>query len=150
MSASSGYGDYCGANDGDGDCREQWVAIFGGGYKSNANPNDTDFGPDSSDPNWTLRSKSIYVVALDTGTLLAKVAYDGSDATLSQMNYSLPGSPSGRARMARASAEKSVMYGATRSTRLARPSRGIAATMSHSPRPRTAPRAIASAGTALR
>lgn len=94
MRAPAGYGDHCGADDGDGDCREQWVAIFGGGYKSNADPNDADFGPDTSSTNWTYRSKAIFVVALDTGQLLAKVAYDATGTNgPDQMLYALPGSP---------------------------------------------------------
>lgn len=84
-------GDVCGHDDGDGNCRERWVAIFGGGYETAADPNHADYAATSSDAGWTLRSKAIYMVDLATGTVLAKVAYDlGSNPA---MNYALPSRP---------------------------------------------------------
>jgi type IV pilus assembly protein PilY1 len=84
-------GDVCGADDGDGNCRERWVAIFGGGYETTADPNHADFAPTSGDVGWTLRSKAIYMVDLATGTVLDKVAYDS--VTNPRMIYSLPSRP---------------------------------------------------------
>ena len=71
-------------------------------------------------------------------------------AGMTSMPTTEPGSTSGRDRIARASAEKSVMYGATRSTSRARPSRGVEAATSHSPSPSRAPSATAITGMALR
>ncbi len=84
-------GDVCGADDGDGNCRERWVAIFGGGYETTADPNHADFAATSADAGWTLRSKAIYMVDLATGTVLDKVAYDS--VTNSRMIYALPSRP---------------------------------------------------------
>jgi type IV pilus assembly protein PilY1 len=84
-------GDVCGADDGDGNCRERWVAIFGGGYETTTDPNHADFAATSSDTGWTLRSKGIYMVDIKTGTVLAKVAYDAT--TNPNMLYGLPSRP---------------------------------------------------------
>jgi len=84
-------GDVCGANDGDGDCRERWVAIFGGGYETAADPNHADFAATTADTNWTLRSKAIYMVDLATGTVLDKIQYDASANPT--MLYAFPSKP---------------------------------------------------------
>ena len=84
-------GDVCGADDGDGDCRERWVAIFGGGYEVAADPNHADFARSSADTGWTLRSKAIYMVDLATGVVLDKIEYDAS--TNPEMRYALPSKP---------------------------------------------------------
>ncbi len=94
-------GDYCGPEDGDGNagvspgnCREQWVAIFGGGYLEQGDPNISDqFLTDPNDPNWEDASKAIFMVALDTGKVLARAAYDDSDAQLKNMKFSFPSEP---------------------------------------------------------
>ncbi|MCP4004469.1 MAG: hypothetical protein GY725_09770 [bacterium] len=94
MKASTGVGDYCGRDSSDdGDCREQWVVIVGGGYDSKADPNLSTFGSDPNDANWTTSSKAIFMLAADTGDVLAKVAYDPNDSTLSKMKYSLASTP---------------------------------------------------------
>ena len=84
-------GDVCGADDGDGDCRERWVAIFGGGYETAADPNHADFAASSSDTNWTLRGKSIFMVDIATGTVLDRIDYDAS--TNPNMLYAMPSRP---------------------------------------------------------
>lgn len=84
-------GDVCGNNDGDGNCRERWVAIFGGGYDTAADPNHADFAASTGDVGWTLRSKAIFMVDLATGTVLDKVAYDS--VTNPNMIYALPSRP---------------------------------------------------------
>jgi type IV pilus assembly protein PilY1 len=84
-------GDVCGVNNGDGNCRERWVAIFGGGYETAADPNHADFAATSSDAGWTTASKAIFIVDLATGTVLDKVEYDAS--TNPDMNYAMPSRP---------------------------------------------------------
>ncbi|MGH0035109.1 MAG: pilus assembly protein [Myxococcota bacterium] len=92
--ASAGTGDVCGPDDGDGDCRERWVAIVGGGYEESANPNSAAFEGDHTAADWTDRSRAIFMVALDTGEVLASVEYDptGADGP-SEMLYALPSTP---------------------------------------------------------
>ncbi len=81
-------GDKCGANDGDGDCRERWVAIFGGGYDDAGNPNAASF-----DAAETV-SKGIFMVALDDGSLLASALYDPNASTdAAKMKYSIASMP---------------------------------------------------------
>ncbi len=96
-------GDNCGADDGDGDCVERWVAIFGGGYTPNdeGDPNSGTF----VDPATDDTGRAIYVVALDDGSVIAKVGYDASDTRtdsssptarqigLSEMKYAIPSTP---------------------------------------------------------
>jgi type IV pilus assembly protein PilY1 len=72
---SSGLDDHCGPNDGDGDCRERWVAIFGAGYRKDADPNLATYVGDPSDAAWSDAGKGIFMVALDTGALLASVEF---------------------------------------------------------------------------
>lgn len=85
-------GDHCGdTTDGDGDCREQWVAIFGAGYEQSADPQLSSFEDDPNDSSWSDRGKAIFMVTIDTGEVLAKIAYDPN--TTSEMIYSLPSSP---------------------------------------------------------
>ncbi|MFQ5416618.1 MAG: pilus assembly protein, partial [Myxococcota bacterium] len=90
--SSLGVGDHCGRDDIDGDCREQWVAIFGGGYEADGDPNrPLDYVSDPSDVSWRDKSKAMFMVALDTGNVIAKVEYDASDAP--DMKFSLPSAP---------------------------------------------------------
>jgi len=84
-------GDVCGADDGDGNCRERWVAIFGGGYEVTADPNHPDFAGSSGDAGWTLRSKAIYMVDIATGLVLDKIEYDS--VSNPDMLYALPSKP---------------------------------------------------------
>ncbi len=92
--AAAGFGDHCGKNTlDDTDCREQWVAIFGGGFRGESDPNLPAYISDPSSGAWSDDSKAIFVVALDTGQVLAQVAHDAADAQLSQMVYALPSTP---------------------------------------------------------
>ncbi len=94
--------DVCGPTDGDGattatpdgNCRERWVAIFGGGYLEQGDPNIlTLFLSDPNDAAWTDASKSIFMVDLETGGVLAKASFTASDPVLSEMKFSFPSEP---------------------------------------------------------
>jgi type IV pilus assembly protein PilY1 len=87
--AQEGFGDHCGSDDGEGDCREQWVAVVGGGFRANADPNLAGYVPGSLDGD----SRSVLVIALDSGSVVAQLAYDASDPVLSKMNYAIPSTP---------------------------------------------------------
>jgi len=96
------YGDdYCGPSDGDGaalpavlgDCREEWVAIFGGGYLEQGDPNALSFLNDPTDPTWVPDSKSIFMVSLASGQVLARASFDALDPKLSEMKFSFPSDP---------------------------------------------------------
>lgn len=89
VKGATGSGDHCGYDDGDGDCREQWVAIFAGGYHPNGDPHTATYTSDTSSSDWTDRGKSIYLVALDSGDVLAQIDH----ASHSSMIYSMPSSP---------------------------------------------------------
>ena len=91
--AGTGFGDHCGADGDDGDCREQWVAVFGGGYRATGDPNFPTYVSDPADPSWSGDSKAIFVVDLATGQVLAQLAYDPADPQLAEMRYSLPSTP---------------------------------------------------------
>ncbi len=97
-------GDNCGADNGDGNCVERWVAIFGGGYTPNdeGDPNSGTF----VDPAVNDVGRAIYMVDLEDGSIVAKVAYDASDVVsktdsnnnstsvgLSEMKYAIPSTP---------------------------------------------------------
>jgi type IV pilus assembly protein PilY1 len=84
-------GDNCGYNDGDGDCREHWVAIVGGGYDVSSDPNTTSFDGNHLSVGWTDRSKAIFMIDLTTGSVLARVEFDSS--TNPDMIYGLPSKP---------------------------------------------------------
>ncbi len=86
--AGTGTGDNCGDDDGDGDCREQWVAIFGGGYADTGNPNHASFDATA------LPGKSVFMVELETGTVLANLLYDPNASDGSQnLDYAIPSQP---------------------------------------------------------
>jgi hypothetical protein len=94
--------DACGAADGDGaapltpngDCRERWVAIFGGGYLEQGDPSIlTMFLTDPNNPAWTAASKSVFIVALDNGQVLAKASFSAADPVLREMKFSFPSEP---------------------------------------------------------
>ncbi len=94
VAASGGTGDKCGPDDGDGDCREQWVAIIGGGYEQTADPNNPAYVGDHTQPTWSDRGKAIFMVALDTGQVLASVEFDSTGADgPTEMVYALPSTP---------------------------------------------------------
>lgn len=88
-----GFGDKCGPDDGDGDCREQWVAIFGGGYAKEGDPNLAAYVSDPNSAAWSDESKAVFMVAIDTGQVIARLSYDPNDAQLDEMRYSIPSTP---------------------------------------------------------
>jgi type IV pilus assembly protein PilY1 len=77
----------------DGPCRERWVAIFAGGYRDDGNPNHSSYVSDPNSAQWTDRSKGLFMVAMDTGALIAQAAFDPNSSVLSQMRYSIPTTP---------------------------------------------------------
>ena len=94
LDGGNGTGDHCGVNDGDGDCREQWVAIFSAGYYHESDPNDRDYEDDPTSLAWHNEAKAIFIVALDSGQVLAKLAFDASGvAGPDDMKYALPSQP---------------------------------------------------------
>jgi hypothetical protein len=95
-------GDFCGEADrdgadspaSDGDCRETWVAIFGGGYREQGDPGLTaSFIGSPSDPNWHPDSRSIYMLELATGQVLARAVFTATDPELQHMLYAIPSAP---------------------------------------------------------
>jgi type IV pilus assembly protein PilY1 len=96
VAGGSGLGDKCGYDDGDGDCREQWVAIFGGGYRADGNPNSGSYISNPSSGSWSDKGKGIFMVSLDTGQVLAEVVFDANDFSADgpgNMRYALPSTP---------------------------------------------------------
>jgi type IV pilus assembly protein PilY1 len=90
----AGTSDECGPSDGDGNCQERWVAIFGGGMLATGDPNEGDYIGDPANAAWEDKSKAIFMVALDDGSLLAQVRFDAAGVTgHAQMKYSIPSSP---------------------------------------------------------
>jgi type IV pilus assembly protein PilY1 len=92
VAGASGSGDNCGDPNGDGDCREKWVAIFGGGYSHAGDPNHFSYEGDDSADGWTDVGKAIFMVDLQTGEILATVEYDpnGDADETGAMKYALP------------------------------------------------------------
>ena len=90
--APGGSGDHCGPDDRDGDCREQWVMIVGGGFRPESDPNLPGY-VDPANPAWDADSKAIFVVALDSGQVLARLAHDPADPVLADMRFALPSTP---------------------------------------------------------
>jgi len=94
-------GDFCGLANNEGvsasfprgNCRELWVAIFGGGFRDEGNPNHASYVSDPNSASWSDDSKSIYIVRMDSGAVLAKAVFDASDAQLRSMKYSMPSQP---------------------------------------------------------
>ena len=92
--ANTGVGDHCGKDDGDGDCRERWVAIFGAGYRPDGDPASIAYVPDPTDASWSDASKAIVMVALDSGDVIGVVAFDASGVDgPAEMKYSIPSAP---------------------------------------------------------
>ena len=93
MKGAFGTGDKCGANDGDGDCVETWVAIFGAGYRNESNPN---MGVYISDPNnaTAKKGRGVYMVRISDGSILAHLAQDPNvSAPLNKMAYAITAEP---------------------------------------------------------
>ncbi len=91
--APAGYNDHCGPDDGDGNCREQWVMIVGGGFLASGDPNLGAYLSDPNDPSWVDDSKSVFIVALDSGQVLAKLEHDASDPVFQDMTFAFPSTP---------------------------------------------------------
>jgi len=91
----TGSADFCGKiTTDDGPCREQWVAIFGGGYRQDGDPGLAAYVSDPGSASWSDASKGIFMVAMDTGELIGQVVYDANPTeTLNQMRFSIPSSP---------------------------------------------------------
>jgi type IV pilus assembly protein PilY1 len=102
LQGALGSGDNCGADNGDGNCLERWVAIFAGGYTPNdsGDPNSGTFVDAATDQT----GRALYMVALDDGSLIAKVSYDPADVRndgtglssigTSEMKYAIASTPS--------------------------------------------------------
>jgi type IV pilus assembly protein PilY1 len=88
-----GSGDRCGANNGDGDCREEWVAIFGAGYRPQGDPNLASYTNDPNNPNYTRKGRGVYMVRVRDGSILASLQQDPNHATFSKMRYAIPAEP---------------------------------------------------------
>ena len=84
-------GDNCGPADGDGDCKEEWVMIIGGGYLQDGDPNITGTYLAPGDVGFSTKSRSILMVSLRTGQLIAEVSCDGTN--IPEMVYSIPCTP---------------------------------------------------------
>jgi len=94
LKVASGSTDDCGPDDGDGGCQEQWVAIFGGGMLETGDPNEDDYVGDHTSGAWEDKSKAIFIVALDDGSLLSMVNFDAASSTdHDEMKYSMPSAP---------------------------------------------------------
>ncbi len=96
LAGPAGLGDKCGRNDGDGNCREQWVAIFAGGYRADGNPNNPTYVGDPASASWSDKGKGIFMVSLDTGAVIAKATFDVTDLStngLGQMKFAMPSTP---------------------------------------------------------
>jgi type IV pilus assembly protein PilY1 len=93
LDAGASLGDHCGPDDNDdGDCRERWVMIVGGGYTASGDPNLPGYaGPASA--GWTTAGKGVYMIAMDTGEVIAQLTYIAGDATFQNMKYAIPSAP---------------------------------------------------------
>ena len=93
MRGAFGIGDKCGANDGDGDCVETWVAIFGAGYRNESNPN---MGVYISDPNnaTAKKGRGVYMVRISDGSILAHLEQSPTVTNpLNKMAYAITAEP---------------------------------------------------------
>jgi len=88
-----GSGDRCGANNGDGDCREEWVAIFGAGYRPEGDPNLASYTNDPNNPTYTRKGRGVYMVRVRDGSILASLQQDPNSPTFSRMRYTIPAEP---------------------------------------------------------
>ena len=92
----AGSSDLCGlVTTDDGPCREQWVAIFGGGYREDGNPNTAGYVSDPTSAAWTDASKGVFMVAMDTGKVIGQVLFDSDPtAVTNAMRFSIASTPS--------------------------------------------------------
>jgi Tfp pilus tip-associated adhesin PilY1 len=94
VKVASGSTDDCGPDDGDGGCQEQWVAIFGGGMMATGDPNEDDYYGNYLSPAWDDKSKAIFIVSLDDGSLLSMVKFDSTGVNgHPEMKFSIPSAP---------------------------------------------------------
>jgi hypothetical protein len=94
LAGASLSGDHCGRADGDGDCREVWVAVFGAGYIRKADPNDDDYIGDPTSLAWNGVGKALFMVRLDNGQILDSVVFDAADTVgHDDMKYAISSQP---------------------------------------------------------
>jgi type IV pilus assembly protein PilY1 len=93
MRASSGVGDKCGDSDGDGDCEERWVAIFGAGYRPEGDPNLTNYTNDPNNAAYTEKGRGVYILDIESGTVLARLRQIRTDLTFQKMQYAITAEP---------------------------------------------------------
>jgi len=93
LRGTSGSGDRCGVDDGEVDCFEKWVAIFGAGYRGEGDPNRSSYTNDPNNATYTTKGRGVYIVRLDNGTVLAHLSQDPNSATFSKMKYAMPAEP---------------------------------------------------------
>jgi len=94
LRAGLGVGDKCGVNNGDGDCVEEWVAIFGAGYRPQGDPNLSLYTNDPNNPTYTTKGRGVYIVRMKDGSVLARLSQDPNSPTYSKMKYAIPAEPS--------------------------------------------------------
>ena len=107
MQGTTGTGDSCPAstepNSPNGNCVEQWVAIFGAGYRPEANPNGG--AAYITDPNNATyaKAKGIYIVRLSDGAIIARLTppwpssltpVPATSGNFTAMKYAMPAEPS--------------------------------------------------------
>jgi Tfp pilus tip-associated adhesin PilY1 len=88
-----GSGDRCGVNDGDGDCQEEWVAIFGAGYRAEGDPNLSEYTDDPNAPTYTEKGRGVYIVRMSNGAVLARIRQIQGNATFDKMRFAIPAEP---------------------------------------------------------
>jgi Tfp pilus tip-associated adhesin PilY1 len=94
LRATTGTGDRCGVNNGDGDCVEQWVAIFGAGYRAEGDPNlSTQYTNDPNAPAYTEKGRGVYIVRIADGTVLAHIRQIQGNAIFDKMRFAIPAEP---------------------------------------------------------
>jgi Tfp pilus tip-associated adhesin PilY1 len=93
LRASTGTGDRCGVNDGDGDCKEEWVAIFGAGYRVEGDPNLGQYTNDPNNPTYTEKGRGVFIVRMSNGTVLARLRQIQGNAIFGKMRYAIPAEP---------------------------------------------------------
>ena len=93
LRAGLGVGDRCGVNNGDGNCVEEWVAIFGAGYRAEGDPNLTTYTNDPNAPTYTTKGRGVYMVRVKDGSILARLSQDPNSTTYTKMRYAIPAEP---------------------------------------------------------
>lgn len=92
MRGATGSGDKCGSNNGDGDCIEQWVAIFGAGYVNEANPNMGVYNGDPASAGFA-KARGMYIIRIADGSILARLQ-PATTGTFAAMKYAVSAEPS--------------------------------------------------------